>query len=94
MGLRDCLKNFLTKVEQKEDLGIYCVKLTKIENLHGFLVVAEPVRLSLIKMLRKLKSLFLVKNKIQELLKLKEILEELLVYHKALSVEYVDNPLV
>ena len=91
MRLRDCLKNFLTKAEQKEDLGIYCVKLTKIENLHGFLVVAEPVRLSLIKML---KSLFLVKNKIQELLKLKEILEELLVYHKALSVEYVDNPLV
>ena len=91
MRLRDCLKNFLTKAEQKEDLGIYCVKLTKIENLHGFLVVAEPVRLSLIKML---KSLFLVKNKIQELLKLKEILEELLVYHKALSVEYVDNSLV
>ena len=57
MRLRDCLKNFLTKAEQKEDLGIYCVKLTKIENLHGFLVVAEPVRLSLIKML---KSLFLV----------------------------------
>ena len=36
MGLRDCLKNFLTKAGQKEDLGIYCVKLTKIENLHGF----------------------------------------------------------
>ena len=63
MGLRDCFKNFLTKAEQKEDLGIYCVKLTKIENLHGFVVVAEPVRLSLMKMLRKLKSLFLVKNK-------------------------------
>ena len=36
MGLRDCLKNFLMKAGQKEDLGIYCVKLTKIENLHGF----------------------------------------------------------
>ena len=36
MGWRDCLKNFLTKAGQKEDLGIYCVKLTKIENLHGF----------------------------------------------------------
>ena len=31
-------------------------------------------------MLRKLKSLFLVKKKIQELIKVKEILEELLVF--------------
>ena len=86
MGLRGCLKNFLTKAVQKEDLGIYCVKLTKLETLHGFLVVAEPLPFSLvntfsqIKMLRKLKSLFLVKKKIQELIKVKEILEELLVF--------------
>ena len=72
MGLRDCLKNFLTKAGQKEDLGVYCIKLTKLETLHGFLVVAEFLRLSLIKMLRKLKSLFLVKKKIQELMKVKE----------------------
>ena len=72
MGLRGCLKNFLTKAGQKEDLGVYCIKLTKLETLHGFLVVAEFLRLSLIKMLRKLKSLFLVKKKIQELMKVKE----------------------
>ena len=94
MGLRGCLKNFLTKAGQKDDLGIYCLNLTKLETLHRFLLVAEPLRPSLIKMLRKLKSLFLVKKKIQELMKVKEILEELLVYRKNLSVEYADNPLV
>ena len=94
MGFRSCLKNFVTKAREKEDLGIYCVKLAKLETLYGFLVVAEPLRPSRIKMLRKLKSLFLVKKKIQELMKVKEILEELLVYFKALSAEYADNPWV
>ena len=94
MELRGCLKNFLTMALLKEDLGIYCVKLTKLETLHGFLLVAEPVRLSLMTMLRKLMILFLVKKKIQELMKVKEILEELLIYYKALSVEYADNPLI
>ena len=94
MGLRSCLKNFLTKTGQNKDFSIYSVKATKLETLHGFLVVAEPLRLSLMKMLRKSKSLFLVKKKIQELIKVKEISEELLVHYKALSVEYADNPLV
>ena len=82
MKLRGCLKSFLTKAGQNEDLGIYWVKLTKLETLHGFLVVAEPLRFSLTKILRKLKSLLSVKKKIQEFMKVKEILEELLVYHK------------
>ena len=71
MGLRGCLKNFLAKAGQKKDLGIYCEQLTKLETLHGFLLVAEPLRLLLMKMLRKLKSLFLAKKKIQELMKVK-----------------------
>ena len=94
MRLRGCLKNILTKTSQKEDLGIYCVKLTKLESLHWFLVVADPLRLLLMKMLSKLQSLFLEKKKIHELMKVKEILEELFVYQKTLSVEYANNPLV
>ena len=30
MVLRGCLKNFQTKAGQKEGLGIYCIKLTKL----------------------------------------------------------------
>ena len=77
------LKEFPNKGWTKGGLrGICCVKLTKLETLHGLLVVVEPLRLSLMKMLKKVKSLFLVKKKIQELIKFKEILEESLVYQE------------
>ena len=42
--------------------------------------------------IEKLKSLFSVKKKIQELMKVKEILEELLVYQKPLSAEMQKIP--
>ena len=93
-GVKRLLKEFLNEGWTKGGLRHLLRKIDKNREFARIPGSGRTPAALANKMLRKLKSLFLVKNKIRELMKVKEILEELLVYHKALSIEYVDNPLV
>ena len=63
-GVKGLLKEFLNKGWTKRGLRHLPRKIDKTGVLRGFLVVAEPRRLSLMKIFRKLKTIFLVQKKI------------------------------